>query len=261
MYRSEMYRDGKYIAAGIWYPEEDLFGYPDTLIRGRVSFAYEIGCHLLIEKKIEIGTVADIGSCHGHGVKTIQTLLRPKQVLSLDRWYDFLFAQSRVIDPRPNLVTMSLPNIPLSNESCDAVFLIHVIEHLPDIDRQLDEIKRIIKPGGALIIATPNKRNLVGKNPEDINNFDHQNLIELLREHDFYSEVYSIAGNPHALAVHNRKRFFAQNIPITQKIRKHVPWQLWDRYILQGRLSSKDFSLTRSFDLNSIDLLAFAIKN
>jgi ubiquinone/menaquinone biosynthesis C-methylase UbiE len=261
MYSSESYRDGKYKAAGRWYPESDLFGYPDSLIRSRVNFAYQVGCDLLKKYNYETNTIADIGSCHGHGVNTIQTLLEPKQVLSLDRWYDFLFAQSRVIKPRPDLVTMNLPDIPLADESCDAVFLIHVIEHLPDLQAQLKEIKRIIKPNGALIVATPDKRNLVWHNPEDFTNFDSQSLTELLKEIEFNPQIYSIVGNKHAIAVHERKRIFARFFPVTQTLRKYVPWQLWDKFLLSAELSNKDFSLKDTSDPNGIDLFAFATKN
>jgi len=263
MPNSEIYRNGKYKAAGKWYPESDLFGYPDSLIRSRVNFAYLMGCYFLLkhyDEKVEKMTVSDIGSCHGHGVDTIQTLLKPKQVLSLDRWYEFLFAQSRVIKPRPNFITMNLPDIPLTNESCDAVFLIHVIEHLPNLKLQLKQIRRIIKPGGALIIATPDKRNLVWTNPEDFINFDNQSLAELLKESGFNPQVYSIAGNEHAIAVHKRKRFFAQFLPITKTLRKYVPWQLWDKFLLLAELSIKDFYLNHTFNESSIDLFAFAIK-
>lgn len=46
------------------------------------------------------------------------------------------------------------------NESFDAVTLSHVIEHVPDPVRTLKECARILKPGGQLVIYTPNSSSL-----------------------------------------------------------------------------------------------------
>lgn len=43
-----------------------------------------------------------------------------------------------------------------ADQSFDAVLMNHVIEHLPDPVATLQEIKRILRPGGRLLCATPN---------------------------------------------------------------------------------------------------------
>ncbi|MFC1586991.1 class I SAM-dependent methyltransferase [Planctomycetota bacterium] len=45
---------------------------------------------------------------------------------------------------------------PLDDSSIDCAFAGEIIEHLVDTDRFLLEIKRVLKPGGALVITTPN---------------------------------------------------------------------------------------------------------
>ena len=51
---------------------------------------------------------------------------------------------------------------PISDSSVDICFLIEVIEHLTDevLENTIKEIKRVIKPGGYLIVTTPNDENL-----------------------------------------------------------------------------------------------------
>jgi SAM-dependent methyltransferase len=45
----------------------------------------------------------------------------------------------------------------------DQVIIWHVLEHLPDPRRTLDEIRRILKPGGRLVVAVPNYSSLQAK--------------------------------------------------------------------------------------------------
>lgn len=48
----------------------------------------------------------------------------------------------------------ALANMP--DHSADAVTMWHVLEHVPDIEAHITELKRILKPDGVLIIAVPN---------------------------------------------------------------------------------------------------------
>ncbi|MGQ2983680.1 class I SAM-dependent methyltransferase [Flavobacterium sp.] len=46
----------------------------------------------------------------------------------------------------------------IADESYDVITMWHVLEHVPDVDAQISELKRIIKPDGVIIIAVPNYR-------------------------------------------------------------------------------------------------------
>lgn len=52
--------------------------------------------------------------------------------------------------------TLEPPGLPLATESVDVVVLNEVIEHLVDTDGAVDELRRILKPGGYLLLSTPN---------------------------------------------------------------------------------------------------------
>jgi SAM-dependent methyltransferase len=46
--------------------------------------------------------------------------------------------------------------LPFNDESFDLVYLTEVIEHLVRPDRALQEVRRVLRPGGQLIVSTPN---------------------------------------------------------------------------------------------------------
>lgn len=58
---------------------------------------------------------------------------------------------------RGDACAMSYPD-----ESFDAVFYHHVIEHVPCPEKSIEECARVLKPGGYLYCGTPNRSRLIG---------------------------------------------------------------------------------------------------
>ena len=51
----------------------------------------------------------------------------------------------------------------LENYSFDVITMWHVLEHVPNLDNQIKELKRLLKPNGSLIIAVPNFKSFDAK--------------------------------------------------------------------------------------------------
>lgn len=51
----------------------------------------------------------------------------------------------------------------LESSSFSVITLWHVLEHLPNLEQQLNEFKRLLKPNGVLIIAVPNHKSYDAK--------------------------------------------------------------------------------------------------
>jgi len=51
----------------------------------------------------------------------------------------------------------------LENQSFDVISMWHVLEHVPNLDDQIKELKRLLKPNGTLIIAVPNFKSFDAK--------------------------------------------------------------------------------------------------
>ena len=54
-----------------------------------------------------------------------------------------------------------LQKLPFADQSFDVVVSMSVVEHLDDPDRAFAEFARVLKPGGALVVLTPNKYDYV----------------------------------------------------------------------------------------------------
>ncbi|MBX5446295.1 class I SAM-dependent methyltransferase [Sphaerobacter sp.] len=63
----------------------------------------------------------------------------------------------------PALVVGRAEQIPLLSESCDAVLLLDVLEHVEDDQLLLEEAHRLLKPGGVLVASVPALPSLWGR--------------------------------------------------------------------------------------------------
>jgi SAM-dependent methyltransferase len=54
------------------------------------------------------------------------------------------------------VVQAGIDGLPVASQAADVVIMSELIEHLVDTDAALDEISRVLKPGGSLLLSTPN---------------------------------------------------------------------------------------------------------
>jgi 2-polyprenyl-3-methyl-5-hydroxy-6-metoxy-1,4-benzoquinol methylase len=51
----------------------------------------------------------------------------------------------------------------LQNQSFDVISMWHVLEHVPNLDNQIKELKRLLKPNGSLIVGSSNFKSFDAK--------------------------------------------------------------------------------------------------
>ena len=81
----------------------------------------------------------------GHGREYVAVELRPEMAAALARAH-------------PDVSTVAADverGLPFAEASFDRVLAIHVLEHLPDLPAALDELHRVLRPGGSLAVVLP----------------------------------------------------------------------------------------------------------
>lgn len=87
-----------------------------------------------------------------------------------------------------------LHDIPKDDNTYDAVLLTQVLEHVPSPQAVMQEIWRILKPGGKLILSVPMNTPLHGE-PWHFFQFTHYGLAQLATENNFkVSEIEKVGG-------------------------------------------------------------------
>jgi SAM-dependent methyltransferase len=126
----------------------------------------------------------DAGCGAGYGASELAR--KAQIVFALDVSAEALaFAHDRYTDVR--FLEGSCAQIPLKNASVDLVTAFEVIEHIPDWERLLSEVRRILAPGGQFVVSTPNKlyyaesRRLTGPNPYHVHEFEFEEFDQRLR--------------------------------------------------------------------------------
>ncbi|NUO43644.1 MAG: class I SAM-dependent methyltransferase [Streptomyces sp.] len=100
-------------------------------------------------------TILDIGCGDGTAAATAAPLLPGHHLVGVD-WSQDALRRARTRLPYAVRGELTGGGLPFGAESVDAVLFSEVIEHLVDPDAALDEISRVLRPGGHLLLSTPN---------------------------------------------------------------------------------------------------------
>lgn len=140
------------------WPERADYGpaYFDSLDRMDESAVYRKILHLfeMMGETLPSGLVLDAGCGTGHGLTFFQGCAR--QVAGLDR---FLEAMGTAVHRAPGAMICSGNldvGLPFSDASFDFVFSHEVVEHLRCPEVFLADTFRILRPGGRVLLKTPN---------------------------------------------------------------------------------------------------------
>ncbi|MGK2869801.1 MAG: class I SAM-dependent methyltransferase [Mycobacterium sp.] len=208
--------------------------------------------------------VLEAGPGEGYGADLIAGVARTVTGVDYD---EQAVAHIRAKYPRVHMHLGNLADLPLSDGSVDVVVNFQVIEHLWDQGQFVAECARVLRPGGLLLMSTPNRITFspgrdTPLNPFHTRELNAAELTELLEDGGF--EVRSMLGVFHGAGLAEIDARHGGSI-IDAQIARAVADAPWSPELLAdvAAVGVEDFDLLDAKDSDidaSLDLVAIAVR-
>jgi len=174
------------------------------VLGGRLVEAEHLARYLVAAQFVEGRDVVDIGCGTGWGTALLAQAAR--HCVGVDR-DEGAVAQARKAYPDAGEFRVDdAHELSLPTDAFDVAICLETIEHLADAEQALDEIRRVLRPSGLLVISSPNPRVYPPGNPHHVREFDPEALedalgrrfahVSLLRQQSFLASL--VAGSASA---------------------------------------------------------------
>ncbi|MCX6489282.1 MAG: class I SAM-dependent methyltransferase [Mycobacterium sp.] len=208
--------------------------------------------------------VLEAGCGEGYGADLIAATARTLTAVDYDA---ATVAHVRARYPRVGVLAANLASLPMPDSALDVVVNFQVIEHLWDQPQFITECLRVLRPGGSLLISTPNRITFTPGSDTPVNPFHTRELNaaelrELLIDGGF--DVQSMSGVFHGPRLIEMDIRHGGSI-IDAQIARVVADTPWPDGLLAdvAAVESADFDIIeesrRDIDA-SLDLLAIAVR-
>jgi SAM-dependent methyltransferase len=206
--------------------------------------------------------VLEAGCGEGYGADLIAGVAR--HVIGLD-YDESTVAHVRARYPRVEVRHANLAELPLADSAVDVVVNFQVIEHLWDQAQFVTECDRVLRPGGVLLMSTPNRLTFSPGSDTPLNPFHTRELnaaelTELLVAGGF--SVESMLGVFHGARLTELDARHGGSI-IDAQITRAVSGAPWPADLLAdvASVTTDDFELTADRPVDEgLDLVAIAVR-
>ena len=123
-------------------------------VRAYVQEKYEFPILMNMITSKSFDSVLEIGCGNGNGTKLIKKYFHPLHITAIDLDEKMIqIAQRTIHDETTTFQIMDASKLDFPNESFDAIFDFGIIHHIPNWKECIEELRRVLKEGGKLILA------------------------------------------------------------------------------------------------------------
>lgn len=169
------------------------------------------------------GDLLEVGCGEGRGVKLLAPLV--KSYSAIDKIGELI---DTIKAKHPEMVFYNM-NIPpfegIESDKYDTVVSFQVIEHIENDRAFLEEIHRVLKPGGKAILSTPNIIFSLTRNPWHEREYTAPEFTALCKKVFSKVDAYGITGNDKVQAYYEKNKQSVQKFKRLDifNLEKHLP--------------------------------------
>jgi 2-polyprenyl-3-methyl-5-hydroxy-6-metoxy-1,4-benzoquinol methylase len=192
---------------------------------GKLVHAEHLARYLWAAELAPGRTVLDAGCGTGYGTE-ILAKSSAERVVAIDLSDVAVSETARRVGNLADVSQADVCQLPFANETFELVVCFEVIEHIQDASRAVEELARVLRPDGVVLVSSPNPRRYPPGNPYHVHEFTPEELRSLLERH---FDSVALAGQ-HAwlgslIANDDELRSLAESPHhvISQVIKRHEP--------------------------------------
>ena len=224
----------------------------EQVIYNRCLFAYKAA------SEIVKGNIIELGSGEGYGIQLLAPLAN--HYLAVDK-FDTDISGHNNVEFRKQLMP-SLSGI--ADNSFDFAVTFQVIEHIKDDKAFVSEIYRVLKPGGMLLLSTPNRPMSLTRNPWHIREYTAAELSAVVSKKFQKVEVKGVFGSPVVMEYHDSNKASVQRITRYDilKLQYRLPRQLLQLpYDIMNRMNRRRLLQGNSEMVNRVSIDDFFLQD
>ncbi|MBT9146241.1 MAG: putative S-adenosylmethionine-dependent methyltransferase [candidate division WS2 bacterium] len=197
-------------------------------VANNVIFQRHLVAYNAAETEIS-GNVLEVGSGDGYGLRILSK--KAVNYTAVDKFPTDLSG----VGENVQFVQANIPPLPFESNSFDYVVGFQVIEHIDNDKDFCKEIARVLKPGGKLLLTTPNRTMSLTRNPFHIREYLANELHSLMAQTFSKVEVKGVFGNEKVM------NYYYTNKKGVERITR------WDILDLQHRLPRRMLQIPYDF--------------